>query len=97
MKNKLLVLSFIALFIAIPFQVNAAAVYLNDNGEYTSDVDKFVPQTGVKVKNSQMANWLENSTKNAMEGNKNNSQRVKYAGQSQRKSSQTGRKSYKWF
>ena len=93
--NKLL--SVIALFIAIPISAYAAAVYLNDNGEYSSDVDKFVPQTGVKVKNSQMANWLENSTRNAMDGNKNNYQKKNAVGQSQRYSSQSNRKSYKWF
>ncbi|MBQ9245343.1 hypothetical protein IJ182_03650 [bacterium] len=94
------------LFLTVIFSLtllgaNAAYVYENDNGEYQTDVDKFIPQSGVKVKTSKLADMMENSTRNAMEGNSGRTQhnqqqarKSNFMGQNQ---SNPNRRSYKWF
>ena len=80
----------------------ATYVYENKDGEYQTNVDKFIPQSGVKVKNSKLADMMENSTRNAMEGNKGNKSRNVSEYQRQQpkfkvNENNPNRKSYKWF
>lgn len=73
--------------------------YYYDDGTASDnpDVNKFVPQSGVKIKESKMAAWMENSTKNAMNGQKNTSKSTNAYRQQKNRNVNTYQKSYKWF
>lgn len=57
-------------------------LYIEDteNQNNNPNVDKFVPQSGVKIKPSPLAQMMENATKNAM-GKNNNTQKNKQQNQ----------------
>lgn len=73
--------------------------YYYDDGSIPDnpDVNKFVPQSGVKIKESKMAAWMENSTRNAMNGQSNKSQSNNVPKQQRNKNVNTYQKTYKWF
>ena len=99
MKKNIFILTILSV-LALSLTASAAYVYENDEGDYKADVDKFIPQKGIKVKNSKLADMMENSTRNAMEGNKSVKQNSPQLFQSQTpKVNETNpnRKSYKWF
>jgi hypothetical protein len=75
-----------------------------DNSENTNNpnVDKFVPQSGVKVKNSTPAQWLENTTRKFMEANNIDTMSDLKENNNTNNETQTNRstvykKTYKWF
>ncbi len=57
------------LIFCIGITVNAD-VGIDEEGNYTVDVDKYIPSKGVKVKNSRLADMMENGTRKAMNKNK---------------------------
>ena len=99
MKNKIIVFGVIFLMILETTICPAIASYYYDDGANSDNpnVDKFKSTSGLKIKESNIANWMENATRNAMEGNKN--QTVKYNQNKSQNTKSTGqyKKSYKWF
>ncbi len=93
---KKLLLFLIIAFLTV-LSANATYVYENKNGEYSTDVDKFIPQSGVKVKTSKLADMMENGTRNAMEGNNGQSSMQSNQMQNNRRNNQTRKRTYKWF
>ena len=72
MNIRIISLVILFSFLYINMYANAEVI-IDKEGNYVN-VDKFVPSRGVKVKHSQLAEMMENSTRNAM--NKNNNQEV---------------------
>lgn len=99
--NKKFLTKIVAFFMISGFTSLAAfsGSYYYDDGTASDnpDVNKFVPQSGVKIKESKMAAWMENSTKNAMNGKKNTSKSNNVHKQQQNRNVNTYKKSYKWF
>ncbi len=95
MNKKLLLIIFSLIFISS--SVMAQSVYINDDGDYAVDADKFIPQTGVRVKNSALADKLENSTRNAMEGKKGKSDEPPTVRRAPQQQNSKFKKTYKWF
>ena len=94
MKKLLLLTVIIAISV---LSANATYVYENKNGEYATDVDKFVPQSGVKVKTSKLADMMENGTRNAMDGNSGQHSSHPRQIQNNRHNNPVRKRSYKWF
>ncbi len=99
MNKKFFVLIIAFMFCSVYLTANASYYYDDGKNENNPYVDKFKPTSGVKIKESNVANWMENATRNAMNGNKNNSQKSSYNSNRrvQTQSSSTYKKSYKWF
>lgn len=99
MYKKSFLLIITLLFCCTCLTVNASYYYDDGKNEDNPYVDKFKPTSGVKIKESNVANWMENATRNAMTGNKNNSQNSRNISNRkvQTQSSGTYKKSYKWF
>ena len=98
MKKFLIIISVVMFFYTIT-AADATYVYENKDGEYSTDVDKFIPQSGVKIKTSKLANMMENGTRNAMDGTQS---QTRASMQVQRRnpsnqSNQVRKRSYKWF
>ncbi len=72
MNIKIISLAILFSFLFLNMCANAEII-IDKEGNYVN-ADKFVPSRGVKVKHSQLAEMMENSTRNAM--NKNNNQEV---------------------
>ena len=64
---KIKIISFVILLsLFTAFNISAKAeIQIDKEGNYVN-VDKFVPSRGVKVKNSQLAQMMEDSTRKAM-------------------------------
>ena len=77
--------------------VLARGVYYTDDGDCAVDVDKFVPQTGVKVKNSYLADKLENGTRNMREGKKGKSETQPTVKRTEEQQNTKFKRTYKWF
>ncbi|MCD7780553.1 MAG: hypothetical protein LUH05_07780, partial [Candidatus Gastranaerophilales bacterium] len=79
----------------------ACAVYYYDDGnnDDNPNVDKFVPTSGVKIKESGLARMMENATRDAMDSSKGNkkSSVQKKTQQTQQENSNSYQRSYKWF
>lgn len=89
-------------FIVFCSSLSSDASYYYDDGanENNPNVDKFKPTSGVKIKESNVANWMENTTRKAMDGNKTNQRNEKNYNKAKQKnvnSNGTYTKSYKWF
>lgn len=103
MRDRIITILIMFTVLFSPLFVNAAYVYENKDGAYQTDVDKFIPQSGVKVKTSKLADMMENSTRNAMEGNNTNRERKPQQVEQQNggllrvNSNNPNRRSYKWF
>lgn len=91
-------LSLVILIFSVCILTANAEVWLNEDGDYQTDADKFVSQKKVKVKTSFLADKMENATRKATnkggyepdEDNNNNN--------NEKKSTNTNyRKTYKWF
>lgn len=100
MKNKISSLIIAILFAGL-LSLSAHASYYFDDGsnEDNPNVDKFKPTSGVKIKESNIAGWMENTTRNAMNGNKNSKSNNKTTKTQNRNTNKNGTytKSYKWF
>ena len=101
MKNIILKLFIITVIISYSCIAVSASYYYDDGkNEDNPNVDKFKPTSGIKIKESNVANWMENATRNAMNGNKNNTQKKYYNNSNrddQTQSTGTYKKTYKWF
>ncbi len=75
----------------------ANAVYINDNGDYEADADKFIPQKRVNMKNSVLADKLENNMQRARGNNVQTEQRQYNNTNKENSSNPNYRKTYKWF
>lgn len=99
--NKKIVFFVVFVFIISTITCSARASYYYDDGANNDNpnIDKFKPTSGVKIKESNIAGWMENATKNAMNGNKNKNQKSNYTQQQTKNNKMTGKykKSYKWF
>lgn len=98
--NKKFVINVFTFIIVSSFTSLAAfsgSYYDDGSVSDNPDVNKFVPQSGVKIKESKMAAWMENSTKKAMDGQKK-PQKQNYNKQQRNNTNvNTYKKSYKWF
>lgn len=99
MTKKFFSRIFILFFAILLVDLTAySASYYYDDGTASDnpDVNKFVPQSGVKIKESRMAEWMENSTRNAMNGKEKTSS-SKQIHKPQKNTPTNYQKSYKWF
>lgn len=94
--KKIIIFTLLTLFLNL--STHAAVYYYDNNGKkYDPNVDRFVPQQGVKVKESGMAQWMENTTRNAAYSNKSKSRTTTNRKNIDKKNQGPYTKSYKWF
>lgn len=75
-------------------------IHINDEGDYETDVDKFIPQSRVYVKNSVLADKLENAAQKQLNRNKskdNSQSKLQSKMPKINKNNTNYKKSYKWF
>ena len=101
MKSKIFVILVIYSLFNCSFLAAMASYYYDDGkNENNPYVDKFKPTSGVKIKESNVANWMENTTRKAMDENKTNKRNKTNYNKAKPKnvnSNGTYTKSYKWF
>lgn len=101
MKKYIIFCLFAWVFMLSAINVEAAEpAYINDDGDYETDVDKFIPQSRVYVKNSVLADKLENAAQKQLHKNnsKDNSQsKLQNKMPKIQKNNTNYKKSYKWF
>ncbi len=100
-KNKFL------LFTTLMFIMFLSVSSLSVTASYSEDADsiktdKFIPSSGVKVKESPLARMMENATKNAMNSSKDDESSVSNSSKNSRNNEEkqnynSGGRSYKWF
>jgi hypothetical protein len=76
----------------------ANAVYVNDNGDYEAEADKFIPQKRTQFNASELANRLENTMQKA-NGNFNTTteERNRNNNTTEKPTNPNYRKTYRWF
>ena len=80
------------------FSLSSYAVYINDEGDYDAEVDKFIPQSRVVVKNSVLADKLENAAQKQLHKNKGNEKsKIQKKEPLVHKTDANIKKTYKWF
>lgn len=100
MNKKLITRVFICIIISsFTTLAGFSGSYYYDDGSLpvNSNADKFVPQSGVKIKESKMADWMENTTQKAMNGEKTPKTKNNTSNQKHNRNTNTYQKSYKWF
>ena len=75
--------------------VSYSVVYVNDNGDYQADTDKFIPQKKTEFKASDLANKLENNMQRVNRGIEK--QNEKSTSNNRNQTNTNYRKTYKWF
>ena len=103
MKKKFFSILLTTLIVCSAALAANAASYFYDDGsnEDNPNVDKFKPQSGVKIKESGLARMMENATQNAMDSSKGKKNTTQSTVQTQQKeqgdTTNSYKRSYKWF
>ena len=74
--------------------ISHALVFVDNEGNYETDVDKYLSQKKVKVNNSTLADKLENTMQRANKGLKEQNNK---SNMNKKERNTNYRKTYKWF